>query len=300
MNNFNGIAEFVAAVELRSFALAAQHVGMTPSGVSKAVRRLEQRLGTRLLTRTTRRLTLTPSGILFYQRCRQLLVGLRDAESIVAHEIGLPRGTLRVDISLPLGRRYIVPALPLFMAENPDVLVQLVFREPSADLFHEGVDIAVRIGHVKGANLAAQKIGAVRQLTCASTQYLEAHGTPTRPEHLLQHNCLAFLSMHTGQARDWHFAEGRSAFTLAVNGNLALSNTDALVEAAAMGLGITQVSDYAAASAVESGRLAPILTDWVPSARPIMVLYRDDREPPAKILAFTKFLLRIMPGARRE
>lgn len=297
MDNFNGIAEFVAAVELRSFVSAAQHVGMTPSGVSKAVRRLEQRLGTRLLTRTTRRLTLTPSGVLFYQRCRQLLVGLRDAESLISHDITRPRGTLRIDVSLPLGRRYIIPALPKFIAEHPDLMVQAIFREPYADLFNEGVDLAVRIGHVTSPNLTGQRIGVVRQITCASPAYLKRFGTPTRPEHLLEHNCLAFMSMHTGQTREWHFAEGRSTFTLQVSGNLAMSSTDGLVQAAVMGLGITQVSDYAAVSAIEESLLQPVLSDWVPPERPIMLIYPKDREPSAKILAFTRFLSRTIPAA---
>lgn len=300
MNNLNGIAEFVASVDFGNFASAAQHVGMTPSGVAKAVRRLEQRLGSQLLTRTTRRLTLTTSGLLFYQRCRQVLAGLRDAESLVAHDIGAPRGTLRVDVSLPLGRRYLMPVLPQFAAENPDVSVQVVFREPTSDLFNEGVDLAVRIGHVRNPALTAQKIGVTRQITCASPEYLDNYGTPTRPEHLLQHNCLAFLSMHTGQNRDWHFAEGRSSFTFSVSGNVALSSTDALVRAAIMGMGVTQVSDYAAAPALASGELRQVLTDWVPGPRPICVLYRNDREPPPKVLAFSKFLARVSSGGKRD
>ena len=298
MDNFNGIAEFVAAVELRSFVSAGQHIGMTPSGVSKAVQRLERRLGTRLLTRTTRRLSLTSSGVLFYQRCRDLLVGLRDAESLVAHDISRPRGTLRIEVSLPLGRRYIIPALPKFMAQYPDLVVQAVFREPSTDLFNEGVDVAIRIGHIASPHLISRKVGTVRQITCASPAYLERFGIPARPENLLEHNCLAFLSMHTGQIREWHFAEGRSVFTHRVNGNAAMSTTDGLVDAAAMGLGITQVSDYAATSAIDARRLQPILSDWVAPERPIMVIYPGDREPPAKVLAFAKFFSQIMPSSK--
>jgi len=295
MNRFTGIAEFVSTVEHKSFVLAAQQVGMTASGVSKAVSRLESRLGAKLLNRTTRSLSLTVDGALFYQRCHQLLVQLHDAENVVSRISKMPTGRLRVELPSALGRLHIMPTLPRFISDHPDLSVQAVFREQSTDLFDEGVDVAVRIGSVTGSGLIAQEIGITRSTTCASPGYLARFGAPRKPEDLLQHNCLTSVSAQTGQARDWHFSQGRTPFRLPVNGSLSMSNTDGLIQAAVNGIGITQVMDFVAMAAIREGLLRPVLTDWVAKERSISIVCLASQKESAKVKAFIKFTSGLFP-----
>jgi LysR family transcriptional regulator for bpeEF and oprC len=296
---FNGISEFVTTVEQRSFVLAAQIMGMTPSGVSKAVTRLEKRLGTRLLNRSTRRLTLTASGVLFYQRCRQIILGLRDAESLVSRDGKRPRGTLRVDLAPLFGRLCVMPSLPAFATRYPDLMVQVVFRRQHFDLFDEGIDVAVRVGNVSGPAVMNRCIGITRYTTCASVGYLERFGIPQRPEELLQHNCLTFMSSETGQSKDWHFSDGQASFSLSVTGNLSLGNTDGLLSSAVEGFGIVQIPDYMARPAIDKGSLHPLLTNYVDRGRPISIVTPNNRELSAKVKTFIDFVSGIIPEESR-
>lgn len=300
MHNLNGIAEFVTTIELGSFVLAAQHVGMTASGVSKAVQRLESRIGNRLLNRSTRRLTLTEPGVEFYERCKQVLSDLREAEARVSIAGSEPSGTLRIDLPLELGRRFVIPALPKFLERHPKLNVRVVLREQYSDLVHQDidmeiVDLAVRLGDFSMPVLPGRKIGATSPVTCASPRYLKKHGCPERPEYLLQHNCLGYLSSANWKTRTWRFAEGTSIFSLNIHGNAELSTNECLVRAGVSGMGIIQVHDYIVESAIKDGLLKPILADWAAPARPILVLLPRQRLPNTNALAFVNFLSKVLP-----
>jgi LysR family transcriptional regulator for bpeEF and oprC len=229
-----------------------------------------------------------------------LLRGVREAEALISQDLRPPAGTLRVDIPLQLGKTFVMPALPRFTARYPNLQVQAVFREQYSDLLNldvdlETVDMAIRIGDSTSPNLAGKKIGTTRRVTCASANYLRQFGEPERPEHLLQHNCLGYLSALNWRTREWRFAEGRSVFSLSVHGNLVLSTTDCVVHAAILGMGIIQVQEYIAAPSIRQGLLQPILHDWAAPVQPVLALYSNHKEPSAKVVAFIKFLSQALP-----
>jgi DNA-binding transcriptional LysR family regulator len=224
-----------------------------------------------------------------------MLLELRDAEGLVSQMLKAPTGTLRVELPPALGRLYIMPVLSNFAAQYPDFSVQAVFREQHADLADDNVDVSIWLGPVSSSRHTFQKGGSTRYITCASPQYLKQYGTPRRPEHLLQHNCLGYVSPRTGRQREWHFASGRTPFSLAVSGNLSMSNTDGLVQAAVNGHGIVQVLDFVALNVLNTGLLKPLLLDWIAKEQPIMITYPTKQGGSPKVRAFTQFVFQYLP-----
>jgi len=299
MEKFGGIAEFVATVEAASFVHAAQRLGVTPSGVSKAVSRLESRLGMRLLRRSTRRLSVTEAGAECYHKFRQFLAELDEMEHAMSEADKPLQGTLRVHLPPGLARVRIVPALPLFYNSHPDITLHITMRNDPIDLIEEGVDLTVRVGNFDGANIISRRVGVTRYLTCCSPGYAQALGIPTQPEELLQHNCLLYVSRLTGRPRNWVFAHDGAPLSLALTGNLRLNNTDALIEGAMSGIGIAQVPDYAAETALRSGKLVRILEPWTAAEQQVSAVYPAARRSSRKVTAFVEFLREVFqPKAR--
>lgn len=206
MNNFSDIVAFVRVVEAHSFVAAAQTLGMSPSAISKAVSRLEERLGARLLNRTTRSLSLTDLGTGFYDRCREALGQLDQAENEVSESRGVPRGKLRVDVPISLGRKLIVPALPRFIEQNPELTVQMSMNDRVIDLVQEGIDAALRVGTLSDSSLIARRVGNLRGVTCASPEFIERMGGPPKtPEDLQPEHCIAMFRIGSNQTREWLF-----------------------------------------------------------------------------------------------
>jgi LysR family transcriptional regulator for bpeEF and oprC len=299
MEKFAGIAEFVATVEAGSFAQAAQRLGMTPSGVGKAVSRLESRLGLRLLRRSTRRLIVTEAGAECHQRFRQFLFDLDEMEMMWEPTKSL-RGTLRLQLTPALARVLIMPALPAFYRAHPDLTLQISLRNDMLDPIEEGVDLSVRVGSFDGANIITRRVGLTHYVTVCSPAYARGMGIPLQPEQLLQHNCLRFHSRQTGRPRKWSFAEHGAPLELAVSGNLVLNNTDGLVEAAIGGIGIAQVPYYATEQALRDGRLIEILAPWNAAARDVCAIYSVAQRSSLKVNAFIDFLRDVLPQQRRQ
>lgn len=302
MDKFGGIAEFVATVEAGSFAQAAQRLGMTPSGVGKAVSRLEVRLGIQLLRRSTRRQVVTEVGAECYQRFRQFLFELEEMETI--GEPNKPmQGTLRLHLPPALARELVMPALPTFYKNHPGMTLHITVRNDSIDLIEEGVDLTVRFGSVDGANIISRPVGVMQYIVACSPAYARASGTPLQPGELLQHNCLRFYSRQTGRPRKWRFTQDGHPLDLAVAGNLILNNTDALIEAAIGDIGIVQVPFYAAESALRDGQLISILEPFRATELEINAIYSVTQRSSLKIKAFVDFLrdaLRQRPHIRRR
>lgn len=190
MNNYSDIVVFVRVVEARSFVAAAQTLGMSPSAISKAVSRLEERLGARLLNRTTRSLSLTDHGTSFYERSREALAQLDQAESEIAESRGIARGKLRVDVPVSLGRKIIVPALPRFIQQYPELTVQMSMNDRVLDLVQEGIDAALRVGNLSDSSLIARRVGQLRGVTCASPEFIDRVGLPNTPDDLKPEHCI--------------------------------------------------------------------------------------------------------------
>jgi len=296
LNNFSDIVAYVRVVEARSFVAAAQTLGMSPSAISKAVSRLEGRLGARLLNRTTRSLSLTDIGSNFYERCREALGQLDQAESEVSEARGVPRGRLRVDVPSQLGRLLIVPALPRFIAQYPEISVQMSMNDRVVDLVQEGIDAALRVGNLSDSSLIARRVAQLRGITCASPEFIERHGEPRDPTELEPEHCIAMFRLGTQQIRDWLFRKGDVEHSIAPSARLSFSDPESAVAAAVTGAGFVRTLDFSVEAQIAAGLLQPVLQDWNDGAWwPISVVYPQHRQPTAKIRAFIDFVAGLFP-----
>jgi DNA-binding transcriptional LysR family regulator len=291
MENLTGMLAFVRAAEARSFTAAARSLGISPSGASKAISRLEAAFNVRLLHRTSRSVTLTPEGAAFYERCRQIVASLEDAEQVLSAAHEAPRGRLRVTLPLSLGRLQLARLLPEFLRRHPEVAVEASATDRMVDLVEEGVDVAVRLGRPPDSRLVARQLIVGTLVTCAAPSYLKRHGTPRTPEDLSAHNCARFVVPSTGLVRDWVFRRNRKSFTVPVQGNLTFDHAECLVEAACAGESVIQISSYVTGDAFEDGRLKPILTRFQAESPPMWVMYPQNRHLTPRVRAFVDFLV---------
>lgn len=296
MNNFSDIVAFVRVVEAHSFVAAAQTLGMSPSAISKAVSRLEERLGARLLNRTTRSLSLTDLGTGFYDRCREALGQLDLAENEVSESRGVPRGKLRVDVPNSLGRRLIVPALPRFIQQNPELTVQMSMNDRLVDLVQEGIDAALRVGTLSDSSLIARRVGNLRGVTCASPDFIERVGMPKAPGDLKPEHCIAMFKLGSNQVREWLYRKDGVEQQVIPLAPLSFSDPESAVAAAITGAGFVRSLDFSVESQIAAGLLQPVLEDWNEGAWwPVSVVYPQHRQPTAKIRAFIDFVAGLFP-----
>lgn len=296
MNNFSDIVAYVRVVEAHSFVAAAQTLGMSPSAISKAVSRLEERLGARLLNRTTRSLSLTDVGSSFYERCRDALGQLDHAESEVSESRGVPRGRLRVDVPVSLGRKIIVPALPRFIQQYPEISVQMSMNDRVLDLVQEGIDAALRVGNLSDSSLVARRIAQLRGVTCASPEFIERYGEPRDPTELKPEHCITMFKLGNNQTREWMYKKGDVEHSVMPAARLSFSDPESAVQAAVSGAGFVRTLDFTVDAQIASGLLHPVLQDWNDGAWwPVSVVYPQHRQPTAKIRAFIDFVTGLFP-----
>jgi DNA-binding transcriptional LysR family regulator len=279
---------FVRVAERGSFAAAATDLGLTPSALSKLVTRIEDRLGVRLLTRTTRKLALTAEGELFVARSRDILASIEAAEAEVTAASVRPRGHLRISVGTAVAKQILGPALPAFLDRYPDITVELHVSDRQADLVAEQIDVAIRSGALGDSTLVARKITEATRVICASPRYLDMHGAPREPADLRQHNCLTLPG--PAWAR-WPFHTHEGINRLEVTGSFVSDNADLLLDMAVAGLGIARLADFMVARAVQRGTLVPLLVDrHVPESFPIHALTVPGRHRAPRIRAFVDFL----------
>jgi DNA-binding transcriptional LysR family regulator len=284
------IRVFAQVVETGSFAKAADRLGLSTSAASRHVAELEGHLQTRLLNRTTRRVSLTESGRAFYERAVQLLGDLAEAEQEAASAAVVPRGTIRLTTAINFGVRHIAPAIAAFMARHPEVRFDVSLSDRVVDLVEEGLDLAIRIGPPGSDNLVARKLGETRLLPCASPDYLAKHGAPKTPEELERHNCLTYE--YVSPRHVWRFRDRSGAeSSVRVAGRLHSNNGDLLAEAAAQGAGIVFEPAFIVGPEVRAGRLVPLLQEFVPAPVPIYALYPSRKHLSAKVRGFVDFLV---------
>jgi LysR family transcriptional regulator for bpeEF and oprC len=302
LNNYSDIVVFVRVVEARSFVAAAQTLGMSPSAISKAVSRLEERLGARLLNRTTRSLSLTDQGTSFYERSREALAQLDQAESEVAESRGVARGKVRVDVPVSLGRKIIVPALPRFIQQHPELIVQMSMNDRLLDLVQEGIDAAVRVGNLSDSSLIARRVGQLRGFTCASPEFIDrVGGVPQTPMDLKPEHCIAMFRLGTNQPREWLFRKSGAEYTIQPSAALSFSDPESAVAAAVSGAGFVRALDFTVEAQIAAGLLVPVLEDWNEGAWwPVSVVYPQHRQPTAKIRAFIEFCAGLFPEIKQE
>jgi DNA-binding transcriptional LysR family regulator len=278
---------FVAVAEAQGFAAAARRLAMSPPAVTRAIVALEDRIGTRLLHRTTRTVRLTEAGTRFLADCKRILGELDEAEASAAGSHAEPRGRLAVTASVMFGRLYVAPVVLDFLALNPRVTARTLFVDRVVDLVDEGLDVAVRIAHLPDSSLTALRVGAVRRVVCASPDYLARRGTPRRLDELAQHDAIVFSPAEA--AEDWSFGAGSPGETVRPPARLIVNSAEVAIAAAAAGHGITRVLSYQAAAEVRAGRLAIVLAALEPPAIPISVVYPEGRRAAAKVRAFVDF-----------
>jgi DNA-binding transcriptional LysR family regulator len=291
LDNLADIAVFVRVVERGSFTLAADDLALSRAVVSKYVSRLEERLGARLLNRTTRRLSLTEAGAALFEASRGALERIEEAESAIARFQSEPRGRLRVSAPMSFGILHLGPLLAEFSRENPAVSLEISFDDRFVNLVEEGVDVAVRIGALTDSSLVARKLSTTRLVVCASPHYLAERGEPEMPEDLATHNCLLYSYLST--ANVWRFTapDGR-AIPVAVSGNLRANNGIVEAEAAVAGMGILMSPTFYVGPLIRQGKLKRILERYEIAEMGIYAVYPQREHVPPKVRAFVDFLAR--------
>ncbi len=291
---FTGVVPFVVAAESASFRRAAQRLGLTPSGVSKAITRLEAELGARLLNRTSRSVTLTEEGQVFLRACRQAMEQVSAARERLHEQQRSPRGTLVVSLPLILGRRVILPALRGLLARHPLLAVRVSLTDRFVQLADENVDVAVRIGAKPDSRLTRRKLSRVRWQTVAAPSYLSRHGVPAHPKDLSGHECLRFV-LPDGRLEPWHF-RGVDAERGATwwSGSLCSDSGDALIDAAIAGHGVFQAHDYAVADAIHRGELVALLPEFAAPGPEIDLLVAPGKRSSPKVRAFVDLVAQVL------
>ncbi|XYH97582.1 LysR family transcriptional regulator [Sorangium sp. So ce1128] len=289
----SGIGVLAAVVEAGSFARAAEALGLTQSGISRAVARLEQRLGVRLFDRTSRAIALTDEGRRFYEQVAPLLAGIEDAATDAAGSSASVRGRLRVNVDPLFSRLVLAPRLHGFLTAHPGLSLELAIRHRLGDLVSEGFDAAVRFGEPEPSALVARLLLKTRILTCASPDYLARRGRPARPVDLGEgrHECIRFRDPATGRPFPWEFHRGNEIIEVPVSGRLILNDAATMFLACAAGHGIAQVMELGVGELLRSGSLVELFPDWSDEQFPLHVFYPSRQLPPAKVRAFVDFVV---------
>ena len=289
MDRFSAMQTFTRVVDLGSFAKAAERLGLSTSACSRQIADLEAHLDTRLLNRTTRRLSLTEAGRAFHERCGPFLSDMEEAEQAAHAGREKPRGTLRVTTSVNFGLRYVTPLIGPFLQKHPDVRIDVSLSDRIVDIVEEGFDLAVRIGESRSTSVIARKLGESKMIPCAAPAYLKKHGAPKTPAQLTEHNCL--LYEYLSPRHEWRFtgADGR-AHKVRVSGNMQTNNGELLANAAAQGVGVCCEPDFLVAAHLANGSLKRVLPDFDGMVTSIHAVYPSRRHLSAKVRAFTDVL----------
>ncbi len=290
MSLLNGMAVFVQVVEARGFSAAARALGVSKSAISKEIARLEDRLGTRLLNRTTRRLSLTETGAVFYERCSRLVAEAAEAERAVLDLDTEPRGLLKLSAPMSFGQLHLAPAIIELAALHPALRVDMTLDDRVIDLVAEGFDVAVRIADLPPSTLVARKLAINRRAVCAAPAYLVKHGMPREPHDLIRHNCLHYTYLTSGS--DWRFRGPDGAITVRVSGTFSANNGDVLRQAALAGLGLILTPTFLVDTDLRSGALVPVLRPFCDADTAIYAVYPQTRHLSPKVRAFVDFLVK--------
>ncbi|UTZ43728.1 LysR family transcriptional regulator [Vibrio campbellii] len=284
MANWEGVSEFVAVAETNSFTGAANKLKTSVAQISRRVSALEERLAVKLLHRTTRKVSLTEAGQLYYQQCKHLVEGLELAELAVTQMQAEPKGVLKVTAPVTYGEVNLAPLLHQFIEKYPQVNLDLNLTNQKLDLIEQGVDVAIRLGRLQDSSLIAKRLSSRQLYVCASPAYLDRSGEPHTLSELSHHQCLV------GTADYWHFKEQKREKSLRVSGQIKCNSGFALVDAAKRGLGLVQLPDYYVQEALDNGELVEVLTDYRDDREGIWALYPQNRNLSPKVRLLIDFL----------
>jgi DNA-binding transcriptional LysR family regulator len=288
-----GVTVLVAAVEHGSLTRAGTAVGLSASGVSRALDRLETRLGVRLLDRTTRTLRLTADGARLYKEAAPHLAAIEQAAAAATGAAEVPRGRVRASINALFAAHVLAPCLPRFHDRYPEVELEMVQHPEAGDLAAGGIDVAVRFGPQPASGLSALRLLETRVLTVAAPAYLERCGRPAHPRELSRHECLQFLDPQTGRPFAWEFRRGRKVLPVPTRGRCTLTSVEAMVAACAAGAGVAQVLALGVEGLLAGGALVELFPGWPDETFPLYLLRPSRRLAPARVEAFVRFCVEI-------
>lgn len=286
MFNWEGVSEFVTVAETESFTVAAKRLGVSTAHVSRQVSALEARLAVKLFYRTTRKVSITETGQIYYNHCRLVLDGLEEAERAITNLNQTPRGKLNLTAPVTYGESKIAPLINDFVALYPELEVNMVLTNQKLDLVGENYDLALRLGELKDSTMMARQLSTRTQYVCASPDYLASHGEPHTLSELERHNCLQ------GTLEYWRFAEGKKAKQIRVSGNIRYNSGRALVDAALKNIGLVQLPDYYVRTHIDAGRLIPVLERFRAPDEGIWAIYPHNRQLSSKVRLLIDHLLK--------
>jgi DNA-binding transcriptional LysR family regulator len=290
MDRLDAMRLFTRVVDRHSFTLAAQDLEIPRSTATQVIKDLEARLGVRLLQRTTRSVRSTLDGEAYYQRCVAILGEIEEAESAFRH--AKPRGLLRVDVHGTLARHFVLPVLPAFLAEYPDLQLQMSEGDRLVDLVREGIDCVLRVGELQGGAMIARRVATLTEVTCASPAYVARHGMPADPGDLKGHVAIGFMSSVTGAALPLEFTVGGEIRNVVLPATVTVGAAESYVAAARLGLGLIQVPHYHVAADLAAGSLFEVLPAYRPSPTPVSLLYAHRRQLSLRVRVFIDWLAR--------
>ncbi|ARP85009.1 LysR family transcriptional regulator [Bordetella genomosp. 9] len=293
MDRFQAMQVFVRVVDANSFTRAADHLGLPRTTVTTIIQNLEKLLNVRLLNRTTRRLSLTPDGAAYYERCVRILADVEEAEAAFMDASRRPRGKLRIDTPAAIGRLILIPSLCEFHQRYPDIELVIGMGDRPVDLVQEAVDCVIRVGELKDSSMVARRIGMFEGITCAAPSYIAAHGEPQTLDDLADHHAVHYFSSRTGRVIDWDFMVDGQAVEVKMRGVVSVNDADAYMACGLQGFGLIQPPRYMALPYLQSGALKEILPAWKPKPMPISVVYPHNRHLSPKVRAFTDWAAEI-------
>ncbi|WP_421576706.1 LysR family transcriptional regulator [Stenotrophomonas maltophilia] len=290
--DLNAVRMLVQVAEARSFTVAAGQLGISQSGLSRAIGRLESALGVRLLHRNTRNVSLTPDGRQFVEHCAPLLSGLEDAERRLGDRPSTPSGVLKLTAPSMFGRKVLVPLAGQLMATHPQLQFELVLNDRLVDLVEEGFDAALRTGPISDVRMVARPLRPLNWVTVASPAYIARYGEPASVDALHDHACLAVRNLRSGRLVDWQFREADGQLReFTPPARMVFDSGDPLVEGALAGIGIVQVMDFAVADALADGRLQRVLQPFEGRSRVLSLVYPPSRQASPKLQVLAEVLL---------
>ncbi|ANN67588.1 LysR family transcriptional regulator [Bordetella bronchialis] len=300
MDKLHAMETFIRVVEAGSFKKAADTMHVLPSTVTRTIKELESHLGTRLLNRTTRALSLTDAGLRYYDSCKAILSDMQAAESMVVQSTGALRGAIRVGTTPSLAKNFLIPALPEFRERYPGIAVHFQLEDATVDIVQRGLDCVIRAGEPPVSRLVARPIGRFHWYVCASPQYLEKHGRPTTLAALKRHVAVGYVHSQSGRSHRWLFQQGGNVVTLPMPEQVSVDDTDTYVSAGVAGLGLIRVASYMARPHIEAGRLVRVLADIESPPEPVSILYPQSRHLAPAIRAFIDWCTEVIGKAASD
>lgn len=287
MDRLDSMSVLVAAVGAGSLSAASRRLGTPLATVSRKVSELEAHLKTRLLNRSSRKLTLTDAGVAYVEACRRILEDINEAERGASGEYNSPKGNLVITAPILFGRMHVLPIIVEFLKAYPEIDVRLVLTDDVANLLEQHVDLAIRIAMLPDSSLVASRVGSIRRVVCGSPAYFAARGTPASPEDLTAHDCIVRDSQFVASA--WSFTKGKAEITVPIKARLTVNTAESTIDAAVAGLGITRALSYQVAEGMRAGTLALALEDFEPEPFPVSLVYAAQGPLPLKLRGFIDF-----------